>query len=1564
MAVTFPNDTRARQKLEAARDYVKSKEWAQAARVLQDLLDAKEDLFLPKNEPPAPGKAAVYSRSLRDETHRLFLDLPPKALETYNAVHGPKARSLLKEAVERDDVPMLFQVAQRYLFTDAGGEAVERLGTLYLDRGERGLAARCFVHLLGQPDAGRLPPLTLYRAAVACRLTGDAAHEDQAWKALAARAPDGITIGGRLVELDRLRADLARLPAEPAGRGDWPLYRAGAARTGRGDGDVPLLEPAWKVSTVLSREGPAWLDEAARAQERANRLVLPGFYPIAVPGRIVYRSHGGLHALDPASGRELWHVPSPLSLDAIAGDSGKRVTVRNNWLAQGTYGGDAFHFPIENSALGCLSTDGARVYAVEDLAMPPPPEVTMPAQFGLPPPGGPIVLTRALPGNRLWARDLDTGAPAWELGGRGDFQNSFFLGAPLPDGGRLYALVERDGEIRLVCLDAPSGAIAWTQRLGTTANRLLPDPGRRLRGVQMTCADGLLVCPTDAGAVFAFDLFSRSLLWAHLYPSKKQPQETGVVFNVTAFNTSWRESAPAVADGKVVFTPGDSDQVHCVDLRDGKPLWQAGQDGYAYLAGVFRGKVVLVGAGGVRALSLKDGRQAWARSLGVPSGQGAASGGVYYLPLKKSNETGGPGVAAIDADSGKLLAFARSRGGEVPGNLTFFQGQIISQTATSLTAYPQLKARLRHIEELLAGDPRNPRGLMERGTLRLDQGDLPGALADLRAAVAGSAPGQPQLEAHALLHEALKHAVRHDFAAGEKYLAEFEASCRVPGPGGATADERARLDVEGQRREANYLLVLARGREGQGRVAEALAAYAKLYARADRVLGLWGGDEVGWLPLGKAAPPLGRVAASPGPAAWVHGRVSALVINTGPKDRAAVEKEVARQWKDVPAGADLEEVGRFVSLFGAAGTVGLEARLAYAERLAAQQPRGRFLEAELHLLALARQREAPQLAARGLEALARLLTEVGQAEDALYYYRQLAEEFGATPVRDGKKGADFLKELALDRRFLPLLDDPWAGRKYKAVEVRGLFPAPGSVIGMEAEGEAPPCLRRQRLAFDTYGGKLKLFDRNTGAELWSQSVSVGNLRQVLRAAPPQAWIPYRAEGHLAVVTLGHLACGIDLFERRLLWAKDLGEKPTPLVQQVVIDDALGRLKVQYQDGLVQPLGRMAPIRPAGVCVAVRGRLAAFDPLRGDVLWGAAPGPRGVAAVRGADGPGPGMGGGMAPPGAGMGGMAPPGAGMVGGMGGMGPPGGMLGGMGGMAPPGADYLLTTAPLDPAMDLFADEDYVYVVEGQAQGAPAVQRALSLHGGVPRAVSTRRLQPPDALQVVGRNVLLSHTYPAHAGRLALYDALAGKEVWSQPLAAGALVARSEVPHLTATVARDGKVHVYDLRRREELFKAEVDPDHLRGVHEVRLVQDRWHYYLLLNRELRARDAVAGPATPNAVGGLRCVPAHGYLYAFHRGRGSLHWYTEVKTQQLLLERIDESPLLLFSAAVQRADPRSPGPVFTVTSIDKYTGKPAWAPKDYTPITSQVHRVEINPATGTIDLISRNWKLRHAVAE
>ena len=73
-------------------------------------------------------------------------------------------------------------------------------------------------------------------------------------------------------------------------------------------------------------------------------------------------------------------------------------------------------------------------------------------------------LTNMVNRNSLKAYNLDTGKLVWELGGRFDrddkdkglkaseLAGSFFL-TPLPLGGKLYVLTERNQELRLACLE-------------------------------------------------------------------------------------------------------------------------------------------------------------------------------------------------------------------------------------------------------------------------------------------------------------------------------------------------------------------------------------------------------------------------------------------------------------------------------------------------------------------------------------------------------------------------------------------------------------------------------------------------------------------------------------------------------------------------------------------------------------------------------------------------------------------------------------------------------------------------------------------------------------------------------------------------------------------------------------------------------------------------------------------------------------------------------------------------------------------------------------------------------
>lgn len=133
-----------------------------------------------------------------------------------------------------------------------------------------------------------------------------------------------------------------------------------------------------------------------------------------------------------------------------------------------------------------------------------------------------------------------------------------------------------------------------------------------------------------------------------------------------------------------------------------------------------------------RGIDINNGSTVWTLETGVPSGLGVASENIYYLPIKESNGSKEPEVCAIDIAKGKIVAHTRSRKSEVAGNLIFHEGAVISQTTSDVAVYPQLAIKLEQIDLLIKANPNDPLGLTERGELRLNKGDLKGAIEDLK----------------------------------------------------------------------------------------------------------------------------------------------------------------------------------------------------------------------------------------------------------------------------------------------------------------------------------------------------------------------------------------------------------------------------------------------------------------------------------------------------------------------------------------------------------------------------------------------------------------------------------------------------------------------------------------------------------------------------------------------------------------------------------------------------------------------------------------------------------------
>ncbi|HYT94524.1 MAG TPA: hypothetical protein VEL76_37765, partial [Gemmataceae bacterium] len=1019
-----PNENDDYQRLiDVARDYTLGRAWQPAVRALQKILDATEaPSALIRHTDPVTGEERVRRASVRFEANNLLGSMPQEGLNAYELESGAKARTRLEEAKRKGDREMLADVAMRYMHTKAGIEANELRATAALDRGEFHDAALRFRQLIDRADARtKISDLTLFKTALAYRRAGDTANADQMWKLLEPRLRDagGLRVANETYPTARLRAMLEKIPAAPPPNPhDWPWVGGNLQRSAQAKGSPPLLdEVLWMRKTVMDKsdeggevdrgqEAKIWIDEAVRTIRSRGLPILPGFFPIAANGRLIYRTYNGISAvtLHPIleNGKV---VAKPGEIDwksteffgalaPLLSDPNLRLSA-DPWLRQVYMQSGFINLVYENSAVGTLSTDNRLVYTVDDLAVPAPPAYRAAHVWNSPQVADkikPLVL-----GNVLQAFELESGKIAFQLGkldGNDPFSGSHFLGAPLPVSGRLYILNEKnDGQLRLFCIEPRAerhpGGIRWnpviiepTQNLGTVLehHRIDKDIARRANTVHLAYGEGILVCPTNAGEILGVDLMSRALAWSYPYrqtPPNPLSMQTNPQFQFqppqrpTALTyANWKVSPPIIADGKVVFTAPDSVSVHCISLRDGTPIWSVRQqDNDLFLGGVVDGKVLVVGKNSCRAYPLASKEPTpsplWSVTWNndMPSGQGVASNNIYYLPLSKGE------ILAVDVTRGIIKAHNRATNAKSPpGNLVFYEGAVLSQNIDEVVAYPQLTAKVEQAVAAVNADPNNLDKLTSRGELLLRDGQVQKAVDDLRTVWKKNPQGPLQARVRQAYYDALTDLLRIDFkGVREKYLSEYEELCKVP--------ENAQ---EQEQRQARFLQILGEGLESEGNLVEAFSAYRKF----------------GALPLFReqGIPSTDDPAQKIPSTVWLRGRVMTMLAKVPPEQRAPLENKIGEEWKAVEAKGDLEAIRSFVGMFDTPFQVGREARLRLADTIIEKKNAASYLEAELNLLQLRVPglKEDPKVGGRALEALARLEISKSKAESmrlAMAYYK-------------------------------------------------------------------------------------------------------------------------------------------------------------------------------------------------------------------------------------------------------------------------------------------------------------------------------------------------------------------------------------------------------------------------------------------------------------------------------------------------------------------------------------------------------------------------------------------------
>ena len=162
---------------------------------------------------------------------------------------------------------------------------------------------------------------------------------------------------------------------------------------------------------------------------------------------------------------------------------------------------------------------------------------------------------------------------------------ALFLGRPLAIDNTLY----RDGRNSQCAVSArarPSDrASRWQQQLVGLEQGIALDPARRESARRHPIPAASSSARPAASAVIAIDVVKREFAWVYRYPREAQSTPrcrptvatTQLQTQLVRANDQWLDSSAIIADGRVLLTPPESAEIHCLDLHTGKLLWKRRQ---------------------------------------------------------------------------------------------------------------------------------------------------------------------------------------------------------------------------------------------------------------------------------------------------------------------------------------------------------------------------------------------------------------------------------------------------------------------------------------------------------------------------------------------------------------------------------------------------------------------------------------------------------------------------------------------------------------------------------------------------------------------------------------------------------------------------------------------------------------------------------------------------------------------------------------------------------------------------------------------------------------------------
>ncbi len=1179
------------QSLSAARQLCRDGRFAEAVRILDSVLSAEEDYAY------QPIVRMPLYRCLKAEAETLLAQLPPQGRDAYRLQFGAAARMALSQAMIEGGIEALAAVAERYFFTEAGAEAAFLLADSLLDRGQAFRAALYYQRLRTlSPDADRFEPALSLRLTAAYLQAGLADAAETAARRLANRREAGGAaegkpwiIAGEPHEQFARAGETLRWLDETSGErlsrdavSGWLMHRGDPTRNRTIDIDAPCLDSE-PLLPMLSN--PTLQQHVAATRKRLYDDYQPAISrlsPLVVGKLIVFRGATHLHAVDFTTGKLVWEAGLEDSFRRFLraqGDS--EAALSSPTVARGLQ-----RRFFDDQVFGALSSDGRFVFGVEDVPFGFGPEHQM---LTIGPDGRRRIDSEsARRGNLLTAHDLTTGKLCWEIGGASGsglpLAGARFLGPPLPLGDRLYACAVVGRQRALVELDAASGNPRNVLSLslvdpsetddanpaaglvfigGVVQNQMASLAGAN--AAMPSYADGVLVCQIGDNQYVAVNLATQSVRWVYHLSEAETGRATNIWIRraqsaqASAAQGRWIEAGATIADGRVLLTPVQLDELICLDLSDGRFLWSAPRRDGLYVGGAEDGRVLVVGRTAVWALDLDSGRAAWQHerltlpASAMPSGLGLLAEGKYHLPLSNGE------VLTIDLAQGRVAARARGTPESPPGNLVAAHDAVIAQTPEGLWRFETLAGRDRRLAEQLAARPDDPLLLRQHGEILLARGRIAEAVELLQR----SARLKPAPETHRLLVEAVGEGLRTDFD-------RFRPAAEQIEPLVGTAAERSRL-----------LRQWAAGLQSAQRWRPAFETYLRLIDSIENPQTLDREDAGCSVQRGR----------------WIAARLIEVWQTAPEADRKELDALVVRRIHeaDAPTAAKLAPYLRW-------HPAARPALLAGAASRVSGDPSAYAPSDELPLIDIVRNGDP----AERREAL-RLLTlrhaAAGRGMSAAAYLQSISDELGDRPAFGEQSAAQFLASLAPDHA----LAAAWRQREgWPAVKprVETISTRPSDLNNMvrprfPVQFDDGLTVRELMCEVDVSRRTLTAYDQR--GRVWWQLTGLDGVDWNLMSNYNMRFTQAVQRGNILAAWLGNKVMGFDLGVQpaKLLWQHDAMKS---LNQNMMAMPMMMRQRMN-QPGPVLPQDVLPLVfNSAGVFFAQDNHLLAIDPANGEILW--------------------------------------------------------------------------------------------------------------------------------------------------------------------------------------------------------------------------------------------------------------------------------------------------------------------------------------------------------------------------